>query len=42
MTEGRAPDRGGVGEAVRVMNLTSRQIVSGTVAPDGSIKVGQP
>lgn len=42
VTEGRALDRGGVGEAVRVMNLTSRQIVSGTVAPDGSIKVGQP
>lgn len=39
--EGRALDRGGVGEAVRVMNLSSRQIVSGAVAADGSIEVGQ-
>jgi len=41
-TEGRALDRAGVGEAVRVMNLASRQIVSGTVGSDGSIEVGQP
>jgi flagella basal body P-ring formation protein FlgA len=40
-TEGRALDRGGVGEAVRVMNLASRQTVTGTVAADGSIEVGQ-
>lgn len=39
--EGRALDRGGVGDVVRVMNLSSRQIVSGAVAPDGSIEVGQ-
>lgn len=39
-TEGRTLDRAGVGESVRVMNLTSRQIVSGTVAADGSIEVG--
>lgn len=39
MTEGRALDRGGVGETIRVMNLTSKQIVSGAVAADGSIKV---
>ncbi len=38
--EGRALDRGGVGERIRVMNLASKQIVTGAVAPDGSIKVG--
>jgi len=40
-TEGRALDRAGPGEPVRVMNLSSRQIVSGRVQPDGSIEVGQ-
>jgi flagella basal body P-ring formation protein FlgA len=40
VTEGRALDRAAVGEAVRVMNLASRQTVSGTVAEDGSIEVG--
>ena len=40
-TEGRALDRAGAGEPVRVMNLASRQTVTGTVAPDGSIEVGQ-
>lgn len=39
--DGRALDRGGVGERIRVMNLASRQIVTGAVAPDGSIEVGQ-
>ena len=39
-TEGRALDRGGAGEAVRVMNLASRQTVTGTVAANGSIEVG--
>lgn len=38
-TEGRTLDRGGRGEQVRVMNLSSRQIVSGEVAADGSIEV---
>lgn len=41
VTDGRVLDRGGVGETVRVMNLSSRQIVSGSVAPDGTIKVSQ-
>jgi len=40
-TEGRALDRGGVGERIRVMNLGSRQIVTGAVADNGSIEVGQ-
>ena len=42
VTEGRALDRAGAGEPVRVMNLASRQTVTGTVAADGSIEVGQP
>ncbi len=37
--EGRALDRAGVGEAVRVMNLTSKQTVTGAVAADGSVEV---
>ena len=41
VTEGRALDRAAAGEPVRVMNLTSKQTVTGTVAPDGSIEVGQ-
>jgi flagella basal body P-ring formation protein FlgA len=41
VTEGRALDRAAAGEPVRVMNLASRQTVSGTVAADGSIVVGQ-
>ncbi len=40
-TEGRALDRAGIGEPVRVMNLASRQIVTGSVKADGSIEVGQ-
>ncbi|WP_118137394.1 flagellar basal body P-ring formation chaperone FlgA [Oceanicella sp. SM1341] len=40
-TEGRALDRAGEGETIRVMNLSSRQIVEGRVAPDGSVEVGQ-
>ncbi|MBT9385859.1 flagellar basal body P-ring formation protein FlgA [Pseudooceanicola sp. CBS1P-1] len=37
--EGRALDRAGVGEMVRVMNLASRLTVSGVVQPDGSVRV---
>lgn len=40
-TDGRALDRAAVGEPVRVMNLQSRQTVTGTVAVDGSVEVGQ-
>lgn len=39
LTEGKALARGAVGEAIRVMNLTSRATVTGTVAPDGSVIV---
>lgn len=41
VTEGRALDRAGVGELVRVMNLASRQVVTGSVQADGTIEVGQ-
>jgi flagella basal body P-ring formation protein FlgA len=38
--EGRALGRAGVGDSVKVMNLTSRTTVSGSVRPDGSVLVG--
>ncbi len=37
--EGRVLSRAGVGERVRVMNLTSRQTVTGRVLFDGTIEV---
>lgn len=40
VTEGRALDRAAAGEPVRVMNLQSKQTVTGTVTPDGSVEVG--
>jgi len=40
IAEGRSLGRGGVGDFIRVMNLTSRTTVSGIVAADGSIAVG--
>ncbi len=39
-TEGRALDRGGAGETIRVMNLISRTIVSGLVTGTGAVRVG--
>lgn len=41
VTEGRSLSRAGVGEYVRVMNLTSRATVSGRVTRDGQIFVSQ-
>jgi flagella basal body P-ring formation protein FlgA len=38
--EGRALERGGAGDPVRVMNLGSRATLSGTVLPDGRVAVG--
>ena len=38
-TEGRAMDRGSVGDRIRVMNLASRSTVIGRVGTDGSISV---
>lgn len=38
-TDGRALERGAAGEAVRVMNLSSRTTVTGVIAPDGRVHV---
>ncbi|BAQ70716.1 flagellar basal body P-ring biosynthesis protein FlgA [Rhodovulum sulfidophilum] len=38
--DARALNRAGVGDALRVMNLASRNTVTGFVAPDGSVVVG--
>lgn len=40
-TEGRSLDRAGVGEFVRVMNLSSRSTVSGRVSRSGHVLVSQ-
>ncbi len=40
MTEGRALARGGVGEVIEVINLTSRTKVTGLIGPDGVLRVG--
>ncbi|WP_054304163.1 flagellar basal body P-ring formation chaperone FlgA [Gemmobacter sp. LW-1] len=37
LTEGRALTRAGVGETVRVMNLSSRSTVTGRVSSDGTV-----
>jgi flagellar basal body P-ring formation protein FlgA len=39
-TEGRALGRGSEGDEVRVMNLGSRNTVSGRIGPDGAVYVG--
>lgn len=39
-TEGRALARGAQGDVVRVMNLGSRNTVTGRVGPDGTVYVG--
>lgn len=38
--EGRALDRGGIGDRIRVMNSDSRATVAGVVAPGGIVRVG--
>ncbi|MEL7164908.1 MAG: flagellar basal body P-ring formation chaperone FlgA [Pseudomonadota bacterium] len=38
-TEGRAMERGGAGDRIRIMNLQSRATLFGLVQEDGSIKV---
>lgn len=40
-TEGRALDRGGVGDVIPVVNLGSRKTVQGRVMPDGSVSVSR-
>ena len=39
-TEGRALSRGSEGDEVRVMNLGSRNTVTGRIGPDGAVYVG--
>jgi flagella basal body P-ring formation protein FlgA len=39
--EGRALGRGAVGDRIRVMNETSRTVLFGTVAPNGSVVVSK-
>ncbi len=38
-TEGRVLERGGVGDRIRVMNLSSRNTITGTVGEDGKVYV---
>lgn len=40
VTDGRALDRGGAGDLVRVMNISSRSTVTGIVTADGQVLVG--
>ena len=39
LTEGRALARGGTGDVIKVMNLSSRVTVTGTISLDGSVAV---
>ena len=41
LTEGRALERGAIGDRVRIMNLSSRATLFGQVQADGSIHVSQ-
>ena len=41
-TEGRALARGGVGDVIEIMNLSSRKKVLGQIGPDGVVRVGPP
>ena len=39
LTEGKALARGGPGDVIKVMNLTSRTTVMGRIGPDGTVAV---
>ncbi len=39
LTEGRALSRGGAGDVIKVMNLSSRTTVSGIIRADGTVSV---
>ncbi len=41
LTEGRALERGALGDRVRIMNLSSRAVLFGQVQADGSIHVSR-
>lgn len=38
-TEGRALARGGIGDRIRVMNLSSRSTLFGLIQPDGTVQI---
>ncbi len=38
-TDGRALARGGVGDAIRVMNIASKTTITGTIGADGAVHV---
>ncbi|MBN2629208.1 MAG: flagellar basal body P-ring formation protein FlgA [Rhodobacteraceae bacterium] len=40
VTEGRALSRGGPGDSISVLNLSSRNTVRGQIQPDGTVRVG--
>ncbi len=42
LTEGRALARGGAGDFIEVMNLSSRSKILGQIGPDGVVRVGPP
>lgn len=39
VTEGRALERGGIGDRIRVMNMTSRATVTGRITAHGTVEV---
>ncbi len=39
--DGRALDRAGIGDEIRVMNLSSKQVVTGLVTEHGTVEVGR-
>jgi flagella basal body P-ring formation protein FlgA len=39
LTDGRALDRGGIGDRIRVMNMTSRSTVTGRITESGTVEV---
>lgn len=40
LTEGRAMERGGIGDIIKIMNLGSRATVTGRISEDGRVHVG--
>ncbi len=39
LSDGRALERGGVGDRIRVMNIASRSTITGVIVADGSVHV---
>ncbi|MFN3845265.1 MAG: flagellar basal body P-ring formation chaperone FlgA [Paracoccaceae bacterium] len=40
-TEGRALGRGGIGDLIPILNLSSRNTIQGRIMPDGSVRVSR-